>query len=804
MNDHPLIKFILYFICGIILQKIFGLNGLSLLTALILLLSSLIPLIQLNKNYLKPLTNFVVLLLIILSAMLHYSQFKNQKANYPFDSQKVSNAVVYGKVNNIELIKEERIVFNVKTDSLFVDDKMVPMKISLIASLREAISDVNRKYKEIGVGNYVECRGNIFRARNERNPGEFDYEDYIQQRGFSGLLIINEADNVKIIDKNIEPFGNAVFNVRKAIDEQILSMHNKTTGGFLRGLLLGDRSMIQYEIENEFVNAGVVHVLSVSGLHVGFIILIFIFLFKRFNVYTRFALTFIGLLFYVIITYFQAPVTRSAVMGLALLSAPLTNRSRNNINSLSLAALIILIFRPDDLFDPGFQLSFSAILAIIIFYPPFSKFIYKLNIKFELLKDILLFCAVSLAAQIGTLPFTLVYFHKLSIVALFANMFVIPLSGMIVGLGIFTIAIGPIINWFGSVFASANELMTYVLFYLVELFGKLNFSFIPINQFSLYDGLIFYFVLIFLYHNWKKLTTAKAKIITVVFSILALGVFFPLDNRDLLEDKKLSIAAIDIGQGDSFLIRFPNGETALIDGGDATKYFDNGERVIKPFLDRMGIDEINYGFISHVDGDHYRGMVYFITSGLVKVIYKPKIDSALEKDIELEKLIRSKGIPVRYYGKDILKIGGTRLYILNDTLNNYFESFETNDKSGVIKLVYGTTSFLFCGDAQTKAEKYYAGNYKEFLRCSVLKAGHHGSKTSTSEIFLNYVKPKFAIISSGILNRFNHPSPEIIERLQNHNVQLLRTDLSGAVILQSDGKTIRNINWKKPGRGFIF
>ncbi len=736
--------------------------------------------------------------------MLHYSQFKNEKAVYPFDSQKVSNAVVYGKVNNIELIKEERIVFNIKTDSLFLNGKKTVMKISLIASLREAISNVNQKYREIGVGNYLECRGNIFRARNERNPGEFDYEDYIQQRGFSGLLIINNADNVKIIDNKIEPFGNAVFNARKVIDEQILSLHNKTTGGFLRGLLLGDRSMIQYEIENEFVNAGVVHVLSVSGLHVGFIILIFIFLFKRFNVYTRFALTFTGLLIYVIITYFQAPVTRSAIMGLALLSAPLTNRSPNNINSLSLAAFVILIFRPDDLFDPGFQLSFSAILAIIIFYPPFSKFIYKLNIKFELLKDILLFCAVSLAAQIGTLPFTLVYFHKLSIVALFANMFVIPLSGMIVGLGILTIAIGTIYSWFGSVFASANELMTYVLFYLVELFGKLNFSFIPINQFSLYDGIIFYFILIFLYLNWKRLTTVKSKIIVVSFSILTLAVLFSLDNKVLLEEKKLSIVAIDIGQGDSFLVKFPNGETALIDGGDATKYFDNGERVIKPFLERMGIDKINYGFISHVDGDHYRGMVYLIKSGLIEEIYKPRIDSTLEKDVELEKLIRSKGIPVSYYGKDILKIGGTRLYILNDTLNNYFDSFETNDKSGLMKLVYGNTSFLFTGDAQIKAEKYYADNYKEFLKCNVLKAGHHGSKTSTCEMFLNYVQPKSAIISSGILNKFNHPSPEVIERFQNHNVELLRTDLSGAIILQSDGGTIKNINWKKPGRGFIF
>ncbi len=803
MSSHPLIKFILFFICGIILQKIFQPASTTLLYFIVPLLTLAVVFSFLRKNKDNTLTSFLSILLITICSMFHYSQFKNEKAVYPFNSQKVSNVVVYGKVNNIELIKEERIVFNIETDSIIINEKTIPIKLSLIASLRDNISRVNSKYEEIGVGNYVVCRGNIFRARNERNPGEFDYEEYIQQRGFAGLLIVNNSDDVNITNKEIETFGNTVFEIRKAIDEKILTLHNKTTGGFLRGLLLGDRSMIQYEIENEFVNAGVVHVLSVSGLHVGFIILIFIFLFKRFNVYTRFTLTFIGLLFYVIITYFQAPVTRSAIMGLALLSAPLSNRSSNNINSLSLAALVILLFRPDDLFDPGFQLSFSAIFAIIVLYPPFSKFIYNLKIKFTLLKDILLFCAVSLAAQIGTIPFTLVYFHKLSIVALIANIFVIPLSGFVVGLGIFTIFIGIFSNWLGLIFSSSNELLTYLLFYIVELFGKLKFSFIPINQFSLYDGIIFYAALIFIYAVWNKLTKYTVKLIVIILSIFLLAVLFPLDNNDLLEDNKLSVAAIDIGQGDSFLIKFPNGQTALIDGGDATKYFDNGERVIKPFLQRMGIDKIDYGFISHVDGDHYRGMVHLIKSGIIKLIYKPKLDSSLAKDVELESIIRQTDTPIRYYGKDILKIGNTRIYILNDTLSRITESFETNDKSGLLKIVYGSTSFLFTGDLQTKAERYYSEIYRNFLKSDVLKAGHHGSKTSTSEIFLKEVDPNSVIISSGILNRFNHPSPEVIERLKRWNIEILRTDLSGAVIMKSDGYSIKNINWKKPVSGFI-
>ena len=127
-----------------------------------------------------------------------------------------------------------------------------------------------------------------------------------------------------------------------------------------------------------------------------------------------------------------------------------------------------------------------------------------------------------------------------------------------------------------------------------------------------------------------------------------------------------------------------------------------------------------------------------------------------------------------------------------------------NDKSGMLKLVYGNTSFLFTGDAGLKSEKYYLQNYSDFLRSNVLKVGHHGSKTSSGENFLHAVNPDYAVISAGVMNKFKHPSPEIIDRLIKNDVQVLRTDQIGGILLQSDGYTIKNINWKKEESGFIF
>lgn len=796
MNDYPLVKFIVYFICGIILQSQIDAAQSTLLAVAIPLLIASFVLALVYKDQFVTAKNILIASAIIVCAMLHYSEFKNEKAVYPFARQKYSNVSLYGRVTNIELIREERLIFNIETDSLKIDSLTIPGYLKFICSLRDSKNKVEKKYNSLAVGNKVICKGNIFRARNERNPGEFDYEKYILEKGFASLLIINNADNVEITGRSINAYDNFIFEIRKAIDKQILRLHNKTTGGLLRGLLLGDRSMIDYEIESEFVNAGVVHVLSVSGLHVGFIILIFVVMFKRFNVYSRFIFTFIGLLIYAAITFFQPPVTRSAIMGLALLSAPLSGRSPSNANSLCLAALVILIFSPSDFFNPGFQLSFSAILAIIILYPPFSRYIYNMKLKSRVLKYILLFCAVSLAAQIGTLPFTLVYFHKLSLIALIANMVVIPLSGFVVGLGIFTIVIGTVSSYLGLVYASANESLTYALYWLVDFFGKLKISFIAINQFSLYDGIVFYLILGFIFSSWKKLESNLSKIFVIVLALLSAALLLRIDNKELLPEGKLSVMAIDIGQGDSFLIKFPNGETALIDGGDANAYFDNGERVVAPLLERFDIDKIDYGFISHVDADHYRGLIYLIRQNKFKTIYKPKADLTLDKDVELEKIIREQKIPIKYYGKGVVKISNTRIYILNDTTSTYFESLGTNDKSGMLKIVYGKTSFLFTGDAGEKAEKYYSQNYPEFLQSNVLKTGHHGSKTSTSQQFLNFVKPQFAIISSGILNKFNHPSPEIIQRLSVNGVEIHRTDKSGAVILQSDGSTIKNINWE--------
>ena len=213
-------------------------------------------------------------------------------------------------------------------------------------------------------------------------------------------------------------------------------------------------------------------------------------------------------------------------------------------------------------------------------------------------------------------------------------------------------------------------------------------------------------------------------------------------------------------------------------------------------LKYLGINKIDYTFISHIDADHYRGIFSLIKNGFIKNLYKPKLDSSLNKDVKFEKFLKNYHIPIVYYKKQVFKIDNSRIYVLTDTTFFKNGNFDTNDKSGIIKVIYGNTSILFTGDATKNIEKKYVWVYGKFLKSDILKVGHHGSKTSTSMQFLNYVKPGYALISCGIGNKFHHPNNATINELKDKKIKIERTDLLGAIIMSSDGNNFKIINWR--------
>ena len=786
IKNYPIIKITLLFSLGILLEKLFSLSIISVF--FVFMFFAVLTVYSIFKNredYQKRfMPNIFIVLLIVLSGMLHLSNHKNVELP-GFINYKIQPDKIFGTVESIELPKGNNIEFIGKIDSIKYHDQ-----IELIGEKFLIKSSAKNKYtslkKIIDIGDSFILTGYIQKARNKRNPGEFDYRNYLIENDIYGIIYYKE---IKFIDTRDFYFMNIIKNVRFALYDQIYKLYSKENAALISGLMLAYRKNMDHDLIEKFINSGVVHVLAVSGLHVGFITFIFLFLFSRFNIYLKYSLTILGLICFVLLTNVQPSVMRASIMAVSVIIGLFFSRKYNSYNSIAIAAFFILLINPRDLFNPGFQLSFSAVLSIITFYPLTRQQIEKINFnKFH--KNIFLFVSVSLSAQVGTLPFTLLYFHKLSFIALFANLLVIPMIGFIVGLSIVSVGVSFLWLYLGHLFANTNNLIIDAMFMIVKNLGDPKYSVINISKFSFYDFIVFYLIMAAMSMFLWKFKNLKARLIIILLLIANFFVWEKMDNLNFNSPNELKLMMIDVGQGDSFLIGFPDGKIALIDAGLKNKNFDTGQRVIHSLLNYLDIEQIDYAFVSHVDNDHYGGFSYLIHNDSIAKIYKPELNASKNQDVIFENEISEAKIDLMHYNAGIIKGINYRIYILNNKQFYANSSKGENDKSGIIKIQYGNTSFLFVGDAGFLLENELVHHYKGFLKSDVLKVGHHGSKHSSSAEFINLVKPTYSLISVGEFNTFKHPSKDVIAILRKCNSKIMRTDLMGCVTLVSDGTKI--------------
>ena len=797
MTNYPIIPVALAFVSGILLQSILKVDILT-----VIILSSILIVVLIIVNKKGMFSRFRIILtvmsLILISLVGNiYAQINQNHFNEILSKlYREKSVMVSGNIDKIELKRENEVLFLLECNKLVVNDIVIDDHFYLLCKLRGSNEGRNDFYDRMKPGYRIVVTGSYLKGQDKRNPGGFDYNSYLKSKGITGIMNINDYADIVIIDEDAYVFKNIIFQTRKYINEQLRLLHTEQTASLLRGLLLADRKEIDKETNIQFINSGVVHVLAVSGLHVGFIALIIIILFGRFNIFLRSVLTILGLLAFMFLTGAPPSVFRATIMALVIIVAFLTNRTTNIFNSLAIAALIILIVNPYEIYSPGFQLSFSAVMAIGAIYPRLSRVINNLSIKSKIARYVLLFLGVSFSAQLGTLPFTIFYFGKLSVIALLTNIVVIPAIGLIIALAVTTLIINLFLPFAASIYAVVNDLMTNLLLTFINYTGELSYSHINIPSYSIYDAIIFYFFLLmfmqFIFSNYLK----NSFILVLILTVANVYIFSTLDNSPLLPDNKLSVFMIDVGQGDAILVKTPNEKTILIDAGLATYYFDYGESVILPLLDFIGINKLDYGFVSHLDLDHYGGFVSLIQNDKILEIYKPTLDSTLVMDVRFETFLRERGVKINYYNSQELDFENCRIYVLSNNETNEVYKLSSNNRSGILKLVYGNSSFLFTGDAESRVENIFLNDYQNFLDVDVLKIGHHGSRTSTTEKFLSYTSPKYALISSGIKNRFGHPHPSVISRLTNKDIRIFRTDELGAVLLISDGENIVVKEWR--------
>lgn len=634
------------------------------------------------------------------------------------------------------------------------------------------------------------------------NPGEFDYRLWLKRRG---VLVTGYVKSEKLIERIEEGGGPFAFIHRARMG---IARFIDTSGAAypepLKALVISGQGGIDRVLREAFAATGTSHILSISGLHVGMVAAFSywaaLFFFRRsekallaFNAKrAAVIMAAVPAVVYALLAGLPVATQRSVIMTLAFIASFAIGRGKDHLNTLSLAGLVILALSPGSVWDVSFQLSFAAMASIIILVPRFNELLGRyLEVSSEgkdkgpkkavlmfFKKRVLPLILVTLAAGAGTSPVLAYYFHRVSLAGLAANLVAVPLAGVAVPSLLVSSALIPFSETLAWVLLFPADMAFSLIARAVAFFASIPYASLWISPPSLHEAVLYY-LLVFSAANIGKarlyLYAAPAS------AILLIGLPLAQDLRE--RPDVLRITYLSVGQGDSALVELPGGKTMLIDGGGTNNPdFDTGERVVAPFLRSKGVERIDYMVLSHAQQDHMGGLLFIARNMDVGEFWwngegsLGRLGTALEENGVVKKVVNSST------GK---KAAG---YAEVEFLNHSIGSFDTNDNSLVFKVSYGERSFLFSGDIGEKAEKLIAS---EKVAADVLKAPHHGSKYSSSAGFLSAVRPSVVVVSAGRLNSFGFPHAEALERYEAAGAELMRTDTMGAVVIETDGRSLR-------------
>jgi len=686
--------------------------------------------------------------------------------------------------------KNNRMAVEVEVDTIFVDDSSFKTCGRALLNIRDL--DIKPEY-----GDRIQIFARLTEPTGERNPGEFNYKKYLAAHRIYGIIsIYKESDLIVLNSGQRNSFGRTIFLFKTKLNNVINQLYYDQQRALMKGLILGERGEIADEVKESFVKSGVIHALAISGLHVGYIILIFfaIFGFLRIPHRTKILLVIVSLLFYNLLIGFKPPIFRASLMASIFLFGGLLQRPADILNILSAAAFLILIINPMELFQASFQLSFAAILSIVYIYQKLknhfdrNRYIRKFS-QNKIGEYIVTLFFVSLAAQLGTLPITAYYFSRISIISMLANLVVIPLVGVVIAYGFVSLIFSFISIQVAGLFANTNSLCLQALIFLTDKVGSLKFSSYEIGSVSLIFVLLYYFGLLLLL-NLDKPKIRKLTIFTILI-VANVVIWKPVFQSN----KWMEVIFFDVGQGDAALVKFPDGKNMLIDAGPNLVGFDAGKYFLLPYLKRNGINQINTVILSHADNDHIGGMPTLFRNIKIDQLFDTGLYHSSQVCSTYQFLIDSLQM-VHQTVNHVSQLNNHNnygVYMLHPNMEFWKQyNNDVNNSSVIVKIVYGKRSFLFTGDIEKEAEDILL-NYGDLLKADVIKIPHHGSKTSSTLELLKLVKPQHAVISLGKNNKFKFPSPSVIQRLTDLDIPFIRTDKNGAVIFRTDGIKLERI-----------
>ena len=674
---------------------------------------------------------FIALIICVTSGYTYYV-INN---NIYHSEYNVSDNEVCGIVSNIKISGNHV--------SLYVND-------ILINYYAEKEADLNN----ITLGDNICATGTLNVPPDNTNFNLFNYRYYLLSQNIHYVMKDTTIESVISND-------NIFYNIKKWIQKRIDKIDSS---GYLNTFILGDKNDLDEIVVQSYQNNGISHLFAVSGMHVTLLSSILLFILNRINKKEtiNYFIVILFLLLYLFLTNYSPSIIRASGIFIILTINKVFKLGVKTVNIFILFTCTILITNPYNIYNNGFVFSYVISFYLILFGKITGNYKnYFVNVLI-----------ISLISFLVSIPVMINSFFSINLLSFLINIVFVPLVSVI----IFPLSL---LTFFIPIFSYLLNITIYIMEELSLIISNIKIFNIVLCNVPWYVIIIYYVIITFVIH---KISIKEYKYIVVLILILI------FHSKIVYFRGYTLITMLDVGQGDSIFLSFPNNKgNILIDTGGITSYetepwkqkkkFSYATSTIIPYLKSVGIDHLDYLIITHGDSDHIGDATDIILNYKVdNVIMNSGYNNYNEKS--LIDILNKKSIKYQFFSTNDLRINEYVLHFIND-----IDKHNENEDSLIIYTEINNHNILLMGDAGEESEEYILNEYN-LGSVDILKVGHHGSKYSTSKNFIDTIKPNYALISVGLNNKFNHPSPITLENLQETNAYL--TSINGAIEIKID------------------
>ena len=742
----------------------------------------------------------VIFFTLIMGFMLMSNEITTR--NHIYDL-KENTVIVQGKIYKIE---NTAFGTNIYLKGVEVEDGEKSVSVKRIFVNTEKIPNVK-------IGNIIKVRGKLRQFEEAANKGNFDSKKYYLSLGFYGKI---EAGTIEVINSDYSGIRQGLYEMRMEIIERLEKLCSDNKGifsiinnknGIIGAIILGDKTDLDSDIKELYSVSGIAHILAISGLHISFIgMAIYRLLRRRFRFLFSAAVSIPVVLSFGIMSGFGISTIRAIIMFILKIIGEVLGRKYDAITAISLAGLVLLVQNPFVVCNSGFQMSFGAIIAIVLILPIVEEI---LNTDNKIIKVLSANFTISLVMN----PILAWNYYELPTFSFLLNIVVVPLMSVVIVSSIVGIFCSCIMFGFGKVviFPGCGILELYT--FLCNIINKSSVASIVVGQPKVTIIIVYYAILLVVLFGLKNIRTKytraeKERNIIKKETGLVLEKKAKKERRIKGQNVKLRLACIvgflllncliyyipnpgfyitfiNVGQGDGILIHGDNGTKVMVDGG-STSEKQVAKNCIVPYLKAEGIGTIDYSIITHTDKDHISGILEILENNnsnriRIKNLVMPDINMKDDTYNELIEKAKLKKINVLYIKKgDTLSLGKTKIKCIYPETTT--TASDKNDYCTVLSVKNKTSKILLTGDISKEIEEKIKDDIEE--NYTVLKVAHHGSNYSSSEKFLKKVNPKYSIISVGKNNSYGHPGNETMERLRKQGGVIYRTDEKGGITIR--------------------